>query len=92
MTSMVNVIGNKSRVHLGWVAAQALRSHSAATGAARSNTTISISARAITDLGDVPLPDVAVDPKIHTVKVGLNYRLWDAPPWVTGAATAARAA
>ena len=34
-------------------------------------------------LADVPLPDVAIDPKIHTVKVGLNYKIWDGPPSAT---------
>jgi high affinity Mn2+ porin len=39
-----------------------------------------------TDLGsrtyrlDLPArPDVAVDPKVHAVKLGLNYHLWDTP-------------
>src|SRR6266516_3213961 len=22
-----------------------------------------------------------IDPKVHLVKIGLNYRIWDAPPW-----------
>ena len=34
-------------------------------------------------LADVPLPDVAVDPKIHTVKLGLNYKIWEGPPSAT---------
>ena len=34
-------------------------------------------------LADVPLPDVTVDPKIHTVTLGLNYKIWDGPGSVT---------
>jgi high affinity Mn2+ porin len=30
-------------------------------------------------LGDVMLPDLNVDPKIHVIKVGLNYQLGDTP-------------
>ncbi|TXJ14047.1 MAG: cell envelope biogenesis protein OmpA [Afipia sp.] len=81
-----DVIGNKSRVHLGWVAGTGLE---VALGGNWSGKVeynyIDLGARTY-GLGDVPLPDVAVDPKIHTVKVGLNYRLWDTPPWATGGA------
>ncbi|MGO4711969.1 carbohydrate porin [Bradyrhizobium sp. 2TAF24] len=35
------------------------------------------------------IPDTRVDPKLQTVKVGLNYRLWDGPLWApTGTASA----
>ncbi len=27
------------------------------------------------------LPTTRVDPSLHMVKLGLNYRLWDTPPW-----------
>lgn len=81
-----DVIANKSRVHLGWVAGTGLE---VALGGNWSGKVeynyIDLGARTY-GLGDVPLPDVAVDPKIHTVKVGLNYRLWDTPPWATGGA------
>ena len=33
-------------------------------------------------MSDVGLPRVDVDPNIHAFKVGLNYRLWDAPTWL----------
>ena len=81
-----NIIGNKSRVHLGWVAGTGLE---VALGGNWSGKVeynyIDLGSRTY-GLGDVPLPNVAVDPKIHTVKIGLNYRLWDTPPWVTGTA------
>lgn len=34
------------------------------------------------DLSAFGLPDVNVDPNIHLVKLGLNYRFGDLPPWV----------
>jgi high affinity Mn2+ porin len=38
-------------------------------------------ARQTYDLTDVGLPRVNVDPNVHLFKVGLNYRLWETPPW-----------
>ncbi|KIU48714.1 carbohydrate porin [Bradyrhizobium elkanii] len=80
------VIGNKSRVHLGWVAGAGLEFAMGGNWSGKVEYNyIDLGARTY-GLGDVLLPDVAVDPKIHTVKLGLNYRLWDTPPWVSGAA------
>ena len=45
---------------------------------------IELSRRAY-DLSDFGLPPVNVDPNVHLVKLGLNYRLGDAPPWVPSA-------
>lgn len=84
-------IGNKSRLHLGWVAGTGLE---VALGGSWSGkveyTYIDLGGRTY-GLGDVPLPDVAVDPRIHTVKIGLNYRLWDTPPLGSDAAIRAPA-
>jgi high affinity Mn2+ porin len=33
------------------------------------------------DLSDLGLQRVNVDPNVHMFKVGLNYRLWQTPPW-----------
>jgi high affinity Mn2+ porin len=44
-------------------------------------------ARRTYDLSDAGLPSVNVDPSIHLVKFGLNYRFGDTPPW-TGPASA----
>ncbi|MFX5956806.1 hypothetical protein ABTF01_20650, partial [Acinetobacter baumannii] len=76
----------KSRVHLGWVAGAGLEFAMGGPWSGKVEYTyIDLGARTY-GRGDVLLPDVAVDPKIHTVKLGLNYRLWDTPPWVSGAA------
>ena len=55
---------------------------SAATGPPRPNTTTSIWRARTYDLTDVALPRVNVDPNIHLFKLGLNYRLWETPPWI----------
>jgi|SRR6266404_133647 len=36
-------------------------------------------------LGDAMLADLNVDPKVHVIKVGLNYKLGDIPLWVPSA-------
>ncbi|TKT71561.1 cell envelope biogenesis protein OmpA [Afipia massiliensis] len=76
------IVGNKPRMHLGWVAGAGIEVSAGGnwTGKVEYNY-IDLGARTY-GLGDVPLPDVAVDPTIHTIKVGLNYRLWDTPPWI----------
>ncbi|GAC1507236.1 MAG: carbohydrate porin [Bradyrhizobium sp.] len=38
-------------------------------------------ARQTYDLSDVGLPHVNVDPNIHTLRLGLNYRFTDTPAW-----------
>jgi len=42
-------------------------------------------ARRTYDLSDAGLPSVNVDPNIHLVKLGLNYRFGDTPPWTAPA-------
>src|ERR1700738_2442497 len=37
--------------------------------------------RRMLDLSGFGLPDIGVDPNIHLVKLGLNYRFGDTPPW-----------
>ena len=49
-------------------------------------------ARRTYDLTDVGLPRVNVDPNIHLFKLGLNYRLWETPPWAGPASVDGRTA
>jgi high affinity Mn2+ porin len=80
------VVGNKSRVHLGWVAGAGLEVAMGGNWSGKVEYNyIDLGARTY-GLGDVPLPDVRVDPQVHAVKLGLNYRLWDTPPWTSGSA------
>lgn len=77
------IVGTKARMHLGWVAGAgvefALDGH---WSGKVEYTYMDLGARTY-GLGDVPLPDVRVDPQVHAVKLGLNYRLWDTP-WTPG--------
>lgn len=44
-------------------------------------------ARRTYGLGDAMLSDLNADPRIHAIKVGLNYKLGDAPPWASSASS-----
>lgn len=73
----------RSRAHLGWVAGGGVEVAMGGnwTGKVEYNY-IDLGARTF-GLADVPLPDVRVDPKVHAIKFGFNYRLWDTPPWAS---------
>ncbi|MCF2521737.1 carbohydrate porin [Bradyrhizobium sp. G127] len=79
-----NTIDTKARMHLGWVAGTGLEF---ALGGGWSGKVeynyIDLGPRTY-GLGDVPLADVTASAKVHAVKLGLNYRLWDSPPWTSG--------
>ena len=78
------IVGNKSRMHLGWVAGAGVEFAMGGNWSSKVEYNyIDLGARTY-GLGDVPLPDVRADPQVHAVKLGLNYRLWDTPPWVAG--------
>lgn len=84
------VVGKKARMHPGWVAGTGVE---LAMGGGWSGKVeynyIDLGARTY-GLGEVALPDVSVTPKVHTVKFGMNYRLWDVPPWAPGDAAIRR--
>ncbi|MGL5168511.1 MAG: carbohydrate porin [Afipia sp.] len=81
-----DIIGMKARMHLGWVAGAGLEFALGGNWSGKVEYNyIDLGARTY-GLGDVPLPDVRVDPQVHAIKLGLNYRLWDTPPWTTGSA------
>jgi high affinity Mn2+ porin len=81
-----DITGMKARMHLGWVAGAGIEIALGGNWSSKVEYNyIDLGARTY-GLGDVPLPDVTVDPKVHAIKVGLNYRIWDAPPWASGSA------
>jgi len=80
-----DIAGMKARMHLGWVAGAGLEFALGGNWSGKVEYNyMDIGARAY-GLSDVPLPGVTVDPKVHTVKLGLNDRLWDTPPWASSA-------
>jgi high affinity Mn2+ porin len=71
-----SVIGAKSAAHAGWTIGLGVAFPVAGkwTGKIEYD---------YVDLGPggFVFPGQTVDPKIHLLKIGLNYRIWDAPPW-----------
>ena len=73
-----NILASRAHTHLGWTAGAGIEYAADAKWSAKLEYDY-------IDLGAEPmgrrctLPDVHVDPKIHTVKVGLNYKIWDGP-------------
>ncbi len=79
-----NIVATKARMHLGWVAGAGVEFALGGPWSGKLEYNyIDLGARTY-GLADVPLPDVTADPRLHTVKLGLNYRLWDSPPWSAG--------
>jgi high affinity Mn2+ porin len=69
-----DVIATKSSTHVGWTAGLGVAFPVAGkwTGKVEYNHV---------DLGAAAWAGPTIDPKIHLLKVGLSYRIWDAPPW-----------
>src|SRR5438067_4228947 len=71
-----NVVSSHSSAHVGWTAGAGVAFPVSGkwTGKIEYN---------YLDLGAAgfTFPGQAVEPKIHLLKVGLNYRIWDVPPW-----------
>ena len=72
-----SVLSSRGHTHLGWTAGAGVEYAADAKWSAKLEYGyIDLGGRTY-GLADVPLPDVRVDPKIHTVKLGLNYKIWD---------------
>jgi high affinity Mn2+ porin len=67
--------------HLGWTAGLGIEVAVGGNWTAKAEYDYIDLARQTYDLTDVGLPRVNVDPNIHLFKLGLNYRLWETPPW-----------
>jgi high affinity Mn2+ porin len=87
-----DLIATTTRDHFGWTAGAGVEFAVGGNWTAKVEYTYLDLMRQTYDLGNVGLPNVSVDPNIHTVKVGLNYRLWDTPPWSPSAPIAGKTA
>jgi high affinity Mn2+ porin len=68
--------------HVGWTAGLGIEKAVGGNWTAKIEYDYIDLARRTYGLGDAMLPDLNVDPKIHVIKVGLNYKLGDTPLWV----------
>ena len=74
-----NVISARGRIHAGWTAGAGIEYAANSKWSGKLEYSyIDLGGRTY-GLADVPLPDVRVDPNIHTIKLGLNYKIWDGP-------------
>jgi high affinity Mn2+ porin len=86
-----NVLSSRAQTHPGWTAGAGVEFAAGGNWTAKLEYDYIDLARRTYALGDLGLPNVNVDPDIHVVKLGLNYRLWETPPWAAAPATAPRA-
>lgn len=75
------IVSSVTQTHLGWTAGAGVEMAIGGNWSAKAEYNYIDLARRSYDLSDAGLPNINVEPNIHTVKVGLNYRLWDTPPW-----------
>lgn len=85
-----DVLSSRSRNHIGWTAGAGLEFAVGGKWTAKVEYDYIDLARRAYDLTDVGLPNVNVDPSVHMVRVGLNYRLWDTPAWAPASASNSR--
>jgi high affinity Mn2+ porin len=75
------VVSSPGQYHTGWTAGAGVEFAVSGNWSARAEYDYISLARRMYDLSDFGLPGVNVDPNIHLVKFGLNYRFGDAPLW-----------
>lgn len=73
------IAGVRAQTHFGWTAGVGIEAALGGNWSTKLEYNYIDLARRSTDLGDVGLGVVNVTPQAHTIKAGLNYRLWDAP-------------
>lgn len=74
-----NILSSRGHTHLGWTAGVGIEYAADSRWSAKLEYGYIDLGSLTYGLADVPLPDVRVDPNIHTIKVGLNYKIWDGP-------------
>jgi high affinity Mn2+ porin len=77
-----DLLSTTSRDHLGWTAGAGVEVAVGGNWTAKLEYSYLDLMRQTYQLAAAGLPDVTVDPHIHTLKVGLNYRFGDAPAWL----------
>jgi high affinity Mn2+ porin len=77
-----DLILSASRDHLGWTAGAGVEFAVGGNWTAKVEYAYLDLTRQSYDLASRGLPDVAVDPTIHSLRVGMNYRLGETPSWL----------
>ena len=77
-----SVISSPGQTQFGWTAGAGVEFAVSGNWSAKLEYDYIDLSRRMIDLSAFGLPGVNVDPNIHLVKLGLNYRFGDTPPWV----------
>jgi high affinity Mn2+ porin len=77
-----NVLSNAQKNHIGWTVGAGIETAVGGNWTAKLEYNYIDLARQTYSLAAYGLPTVEVDPKIHAVKLGLNYRFNDMPSWL----------
>ncbi|MET0719431.1 MAG: carbohydrate porin [Tardiphaga sp.] len=77
-----DLISSATRNHFGWTAGAGVEFAVGGNWTAKVEYAYLDLERQTYDLRNAGLPNAGVDPNIHTIKAGLNYRLWETPPWL----------
>lgn len=82
-----NVFAEPGQIQTGWTAGAGVEFAVSGNWSAKLEYDYIDLARRTYDVCSFGLPDINVDPRVHLVKLGLNYRLGDNPLWNTQAAS-----
>jgi high affinity Mn2+ porin len=77
-----DLVSSTPRDHVGWTAGVGVEVAVGGNWTAKAEYAYLDLMRQTYDLGAAGLPNAEVDPKIHTFKLGMNYRLGEAPSWM----------
>jgi high affinity Mn2+ porin len=76
-----SIVSSPGQNHLGWTAGAGVEFAVSGNWSAKVEYDYIDLSRRMYDLSGFGMPPINVDPKIHLVKLGLNYRFGDLPPW-----------
>jgi high affinity Mn2+ porin len=76
-----SIAGTKSKLQLGWVAGIGIEYAMGGNWSAKGEYDYMELGSKTYVFDGLSIPETRVGPKIHAFKLGLNYKLWDLPPW-----------
>ena len=82
-----NIVSSPGQTQPGWTAGAGVEFAVSGNWSAKLEYDYIDLARRMYDLSGFGLPGLNVDPNIHLVKLGLNYRFGDTPPWTAPASS-----
>jgi high affinity Mn2+ porin len=87
-----DIVSSPGQYHSGWTAGVGVEFAVSGNWSAKVEYDYIDLSRRMYDLTGFGLPDINVDPNIHLVKLGLNYRFGDTPAWTAPASAGGQTA